>query len=102
MADVSYVDTGIPLRRIANTSNIQPEIFLKKSIHTYKILQLLDMNAFPPNVHIVRRLRYLGEISPELEKPPTRKDTVVSTTSRRILRNAHSVSQCSSGNDTLC
>jgi hypothetical protein len=27
------------------------------------------MNEFPPNVCVVRRLRYLGEISPELEKP---------------------------------
>jgi hypothetical protein len=27
------------------------------------------MNKFPPNVRIVCRLRYLGEISPKLEKP---------------------------------
>jgi hypothetical protein len=81
------------LHRIANASNIQPKIFHKESIHTYKILRVLDMSKFPPNVHIVRRLRYLGEISPELEKPPTWKDTVVSTTLRRILRDAHSVSQ---------
>jgi hypothetical protein len=26
------------LRRIANASNIQPEIFLKESVHIYKIL----------------------------------------------------------------
>jgi hypothetical protein len=81
------------LLRIANTSNIQPKIFLKELVHIYKILQVLDKNDFPPNVRIVRWLRYLGEISPELEKPPTWKDTVVSTTLRRILRNVHSVSQ---------
>jgi hypothetical protein len=81
------------LCKIANTSNIQPKIFLKESIHIYKILQVLDMNEFPPNVHILRRLGYLGEISPELEKPPTWKDTVISTTLCRILHNAHSVSQ---------
>ncbi len=27
------------------------------------------MNKFPPNVHIIRRLRYLGDISQALEKP---------------------------------
>jgi hypothetical protein len=27
------------------------------------------MNKFPPNVRFVSRLRYLGEISPKLEKP---------------------------------
>jgi hypothetical protein len=27
------------------------------------------MNEFPPNIRIIRRLWYLGEISPELEKP---------------------------------
>jgi hypothetical protein len=43
--------------------------FLKKSIHIYKVLQVLDMNKFPPNVRIVCRLWYLGEISPKLEKP---------------------------------
>jgi hypothetical protein len=69
------------LRRIANASNIQPKIFLKELIHIYKILRVLDTNKFPPNVHIILRLRYLGEISPKLEKPPTRKDTAVSTTS---------------------
>ncbi len=36
------------LRRIANASNIQPEIFLKESVHIYKILRVLDMNKFPP------------------------------------------------------
>ncbi len=55
------------LRRIANASNIQPKIFLKESIHIYKIF--LDMNEFPPNICIVGRLWYFGEISPELEKP---------------------------------
>jgi hypothetical protein len=54
------------LRRIANASNIQPQIFLKKSIHIYKILQVLDMNEFPLNIRIVGRLQYLGEISPKL------------------------------------
>ncbi len=68
------------LRRIANASNIQPEIFLKELIHIYKNLQVLDMNKFPPHVPIVRTLRYLGEILPKLEKPPTQKDTAVSTT----------------------
>ncbi len=81
------------LRRIANTSNIQHKIFLKELVHIYKILQVLDMNKFLPNVKIVRRLRYSGEISPELEKPPTWKDTVVSTTSHRILGDVHSISQ---------
>ncbi len=81
------------LCRIANASYIQPKIFLKESMHIYKILQVLDMNEFPPNVRIVRRLRHLGEISPELEKPPTQKGTVVTTTSRRFLHDAHSISQ---------
>jgi hypothetical protein len=82
------------LRRIANASNIQQKIFLKESVHIYsKILQVLDMNEFPPNVRIVCRLRYLGETSPELEKPPTQKDTVVPTTLRRILCDVHSISQ---------
>jgi hypothetical protein len=45
---------------------------------------VLDMNKFLP-VRIVHRLRYLGEISPGLVKPPTWKDTVVSTTLRREL-----------------
>jgi hypothetical protein len=80
------------LCRTANASNIQPKIFLKELVHIYKILQVLDMNKFPLNVHIVRRLRYLGEISPKLEKPPTWKDTVGSTTLHRILCDAHSVS----------
>jgi hypothetical protein len=57
------------LCRIANASNIQPEIFLKESTHIYKILRVLDMNELPPNVRIIRRLWYLGEISPKLEKP---------------------------------
>ncbi len=43
--------------------------FLKESIHIYKILRVLDVNKFPPNVRIVRRLQYLGEILPKLEKP---------------------------------
>jgi hypothetical protein len=47
--------------------------FLKESIHIYKILRVLDMNKFPSNVRIVRRLQYLGEISPELEMPQLRK-----------------------------
>jgi hypothetical protein len=81
------------LRRIANASNIQGKIFLKKSVHIYKILRVLDMNKFPPNVRIVRRLRYLGETSPKLEKPPTQKDTFVSTALHGILWDVHSVSQ---------
>ena len=81
------------LCRIANASNIQHMIFLKESVHIYKILQVLDITKFPPNVRIIRRLWYSGEISPELEKPPTRKDTVVFTTLCRILRGVHSISQ---------
>ncbi len=81
------------LCRIGNASNIQHKIFLKESVHIYKILQVFDITKIPPNVRIVRRLRYSGEISPKLEKPPTQKDTVVSTTLRRILRDLHSVSQ---------
>ena len=81
------------LRRIANTSNIQQKIFLKESVHINKILQVLDITKFPPNVRIVHRLRYSGEISPKLEKPPTQKDMVVHTTLRRILCNVHSISQ---------
>ncbi len=81
------------LRRIANASNIQHKIFLKELVHIYKILQVLDITKILPNVCIVRRLQYSGEISPELEKPLTWKDTVVSTTSRRILRDVHSFSQ---------
>jgi hypothetical protein len=81
------------LRRVANVSNIQQKIFLKESVHINKILQLLDINKFHPKVRIVRGLWYRGEISSKLEKPPTRKDTVVHTTSGRSLRNVHSVSQ---------
>jgi hypothetical protein len=46
-----------------------PICFLKESIHIYKILQVLNTNKFPPNIRIVHRLRYLGEIKPKLEKP---------------------------------
>jgi hypothetical protein len=47
-----------------------PICFLKESVHhIYKILQVLDTNKFPPNIRIVRRLRYLGETSLKLEKP---------------------------------
>ncbi len=81
------------LHRIANASNIQQKIFLKEFVRIYKILQILDITKFQPNVRIVRRLWYSGETSPKLEKPPTRKDTVVFTTLRRILRNVHSFSQ---------
>ena len=73
------------LRRIANASNIQPK-------HIYKILQILVMNGFPPNVCIIRSLRYLEEKT-GVGKAQTRKDTIVSTTSHRILRDAHSISQ---------
>ncbi len=58
----SYVER--PMHQI-----FSPICFLKESIHIYKIPQILDMNEFPPNVHIVRRLRYLGDISQALEKP---------------------------------
>ncbi len=61
------------LCRIANASNIQPDMFPKESIHIYKIPRILDMNEFPPNVCIVRRLQYLGEFSPKLEKPQLRR-----------------------------
>jgi hypothetical protein len=50
---------------------LSPIYFSKVSIHIYKIPQILDMNEFPPNVHIVRRLQSLGEMSPKLEKPQT-------------------------------
>jgi hypothetical protein len=77
---------------IANTSNIQQKMFLKELVHIYKILRVLDITKFHPNVCIVHSLWYIREISPELEKPPTRKDMVVFTTSRRILCKVHSVS----------
>jgi hypothetical protein len=80
------------LRRIANASIIQQKIFLKELVHIYKILQVLDVTKFHPNVHIVRGLRCTGEMSPKLEKPPTWKDTVIHTTLHRILRTVHSVS----------
>ncbi len=73
------------LCRIANTSNIQLKIFLKELVHIYKILQVLDTNKFPPSVCIVHKLLYLGEISPELEKPPTWKDTGVRAPSSKSL-----------------
>ncbi len=38
------------LHTIANASSIQGKIFLKESVHIYKILQVLDMNKFPPNI----------------------------------------------------
>jgi hypothetical protein len=46
-----------------------PICFFKESIHIYKIPRILDMNELPPNVHIVRGLRYSGDISQALEKP---------------------------------
>ncbi len=46
-----------------------PICFLKESLQIYKITQMLDMNKFSPKVHNVCRLRYLGDISPALEKP---------------------------------
>ncbi len=46
-----------------------PICFLKESIHIYKITRILDMNKFPPNIHDVRRLQYLEDISQALEKP---------------------------------
>ncbi len=81
------------LRRIANASNNQHKIFIKELVHIYKILQVFDITKFPLNIRIIRRLWYSGEISPKLEKPPTRKDTVVSTALRRILHNVHSIFQ---------
>jgi hypothetical protein len=65
------------LRRIANSSNIQQKIFLKEQLHIYKIVQVLDITKFHPNVRIVPGLWYMGEFSPELEKPPTWKDTYI-------------------------
>jgi hypothetical protein len=88
-----HILTPAFLRKIANASNIQQKVLLKELVHIYKILQVLDVTTFPPNIRIVRRLWYSGEISPKLEKPPTQKDTVVFTTLHRILRNLHSVSQ---------
>ena len=81
------------LGRVANVSNIQHKIFLKDLVHIYKILRVLDIIKFPPNVRIVRRLWYSEETSPKLEKPPTWKDTVAHTTSGRILRSVNSISQ---------
>jgi hypothetical protein len=71
------------LRRIANASNIQHKIFLKESVHIYKILGVLDIIKFPPT----------HTLYVDFGTPPTWKDTIVSTTLRRILRNVHSISQ---------
>ncbi len=67
------------LCRIANASNIQPDMFPKESMHIYKIPQILDMNEFPPMYAsyvdsgtwkiFLPSWRSPGEISPELEKP---------------------------------
>jgi len=65
------------LRRIAYASNIQQKMFLKEQLHIYKIVQVLDITKFHPNVRIVPGLWYMGEFSPELEKPPTWKDTYI-------------------------
>ncbi len=90
MADMSYVKTGIPTQ---NSQRINKQkLFLKESVHIYKILRVLDITKFHPNIRIVRGLWHMGEISPELGKPPTWKDTIVHTTLRRILRNVHSTS----------
>ncbi len=58
------------LRRIANASNIQQKIFLKEPVHIYKIIQVLDITKFHPNVRILCGLWYMGEIAPKLKKPP--------------------------------
>ena len=90
MADAPYVNTGIPTQ---NSQCINKQkIFLKESVHIYKILRVLDITKFHPNVPIIRELWYTSEISPELEEPPTWKDTVVHTTSCRILQVVHSAS----------
>ncbi len=81
------------LCRIANASIFQQMIILKELVYIYKILRVLAITKFHPNILIVRGLWYTGEISPNLEKPPTQKDTFVHTTLSRILRNVHSVSQ---------
>jgi hypothetical protein len=91
MADASYVNTGIPTWNIQRIN--KQKIFLKELVHIYKILRVLDITKFHPTVRIVRGLWYTGEISPELEKPPTRKDTGVHTTLYRILCSVHSASQ---------
>ncbi len=62
-----------------------PICFLKESRHIYKITQILDMNEFPPNVHNVRRLRYLGGISQALEKPDRNCTQVGEAPTRKIL-----------------
>jgi hypothetical protein len=77
---------------ISHRSNKQKKL-LKELIHMYKILQILDIIILHPNICIVRGLWYRGEISPKLENPPTWKDTVIYTTSRRTLCNAHTASQ---------
>jgi hypothetical protein len=81
------------LRRIANASNIQQKIFLKEPLHIYKIIRVLDITKFYPNVRIVCGLWYMGEISPKLKKPPTWKNTVARTILHRIPGNIHSISQ---------
>jgi hypothetical protein len=57
------------LPRNANTSNIQQKIFYKESVHIYKILRVLDTTKFHPNVHIVCRPCYTGEITRVGENP---------------------------------
>ncbi len=73
------------LRRIANASIIYQKIFLKELVQIYKILRVLDTTKFHPNVRILHGLWYRGENSPELEKPPTWKDTVVHIASCSML-----------------
>ncbi len=62
-----------------------PICFLKESIHIYKIQQILDMNEFPPNVHIVCRLQYLRDISQALEKPGRNFTQVGEAPTQKIL-----------------
>ncbi len=62
-----------------------PICFLKESIHIYKITRILDMNKFPPNVHNVHRLRYLGDISQALVKPGRNFTRVGEAPTQKIL-----------------
>jgi hypothetical protein len=62
-----------------------PICFLKESIYIYKITGILDMNAFPPNVHNACRLRYSGDISQVSEKPGRNFTRVGETPTWKIL-----------------
>jgi hypothetical protein len=54
-------------------------------MHIYKIPRILDMNEFPPIVHIIRRLWYSGDISQTLEKPSINFTQVGEAPTQKIL-----------------